>query len=482
MKKLSFKFDFKTRHAGISALITIAVLAGIIIINILAGELNLQADLTPKKLFSLTDETKGFLDSLEHDVEIIALYEPGKEPESIMLTVNEYDRLSRKVSISIVDPDREPGLITRFTEEDAPVAKGSFIVSSGNYFRVISVMDMYDVSYSQQGQPQVMGQKVEQKITSAIAYVVSGKTPKIYEITGHRESPLATMGYGSMLSQANYELEEISLILSGIPEDTALMTLIGPRNDLSEAEAEKLDMYLVSGGSLLMALDISPEPMPNLYALLARWDIEVRHGLVLETRATRLIAEFGDNPFIFAPYLSDHDAVASLAEAKMDPIFQASLGFRRTDAEQRQLEYFTFLSSSEDSRLRTDLTSEISGNPSPIPSDEKGPVDVVAAIRQRNMDTYKPEGATIVVLGSASTLKGLGFLGQIKANADMVMNLVNWTMNDDSTVNVPSKSLFRLPLRINTLSGLIYAALTIIIIPFFCLGAGLVIYFRRRNK
>ncbi len=482
MKKLSFNFDFKTRHAGISALITIAVLAGIIILNILAGELDLKADLTPKKLFSLSDETKGLLKDLEKDVEIIALFEPGKGPESIMETVDRYDRLSNKVNISFVDPDRDPALVARFSEEDAPIAKGSFIVSSGDFFRVITTMDMYDISYNQQGQPQVLGQKVEQQITSAISYVISGKTPKIYEIIGHRETPLASLGYGQMLTQSNYELEEISLILSEIPDDASLLTLIGSRSDLSEAEADKLNEYLSSGGSLLTALDLTQDPMKNLYSLLERWDIEVRHGLVMETQSTRLISEFGDNPFVFAPFLSDHEAISSLNEAKMAPIFQASLGFKRTDAQQRQIEYFTLLSSSKDSRLRTDLTSEISGTPSPIPSDGKGPVDVAVAVRQRNMDTYEPEGATIVVLGSASTLKGLGGLGQIKANADLVMNLVNWTMNDDSTVTVPSKSLFRLPLRIDTLSSLIYAAVVIIIIPFLCLGAGLFIYFRRRNK
>lgn len=482
IKKMSFKFDFKTKHAGVSALITIAVLAGIIILNILAGELNLEADLTGKKLFTLTDETKGFLENLDSDIEIIALYEPSKEPEGIMKTIEEYERLSSRVIIVVVDPDREPGLLTRFAEEDEPVAKGSFIVSSGEYFRVISPMDFYDISYSQQGQPQVLGQKIEQQITSAIAYVASGRTPLIYEITGHRESPLASSGYSVMLNQANYELTEISLVLSAIPEDAALLTLIGPRSDISPAETEKLNEYLSSGGSLLAALDLSQEPMPNLYDLLRRWDIEVRHGLVLETRANRLIAEFGDNPFVFAPMISDHEAMSSLIDGKLDPVFQATLGFRRTEAQQRQLEYFTLLHSSEESRLRTDLSSEISGNPAPIPSDDNGPVDVAAAVRQRNMDTYQPEGATIVVLGSASTLKGLGFLGQIKANADMVMNLVNWTMNDDSVVNVSSKSLFRLPLRINTLNALIYAVFTVIVIPFFCLGAGLFIHFRRRNK
>ncbi|MCK5737462.1 MAG: GldG family protein [Spirochaetaceae bacterium] len=482
MKKPSFNFDFKTRHAGISALITIAVLAAVLLVNILAGQLELKADLTPKKLFSLTDETKGLLKSLETEVEIIALFEPGKEPEPIMETINQYSHLSRKVSIKVIDPDREPALVARYSEEDTPISKGSFIVSSKDFFRIITAMEMYDVSYSQQGQPQVLGQKIEQQITSAIAFVISGRTPKIYEITGHRESPLGSLGYAQMLTQANYILEELSITLSAIPDDAALLTLIGPRSDLSEAEAGKINDYLNSGGSLLIAMNLTHDPMPNIYTLLESWDIEVRHGLVMETRANRLIAEFGDNPFVFAPFLSEFGAVTSLNEAKTNPIFQASLGFKRTDAQQRKLEYFTLLSSSEDSRLRTDLTSEASGNPAVIPGDMNGPIDVAIAVQQRNMDSYKPEGARIVALGSASTLKGLGALGQIKANADLVMNLVNWSIDEDSTVNVPSKSLFRLPLRIDTLTGLIYAGITIIIIPFLCLGAGLFIYFRRRNK
>jgi len=482
MKKLSFKFDFKTRHAGVSTLITISVLAAVIIVNILIGQLDMKADLTPKKLFSLSDETKSLLKGLDSDVEIFALFEPGNEPESIMETVNKYARLSGNVTVRVIDPDREPALIARFSDENKPVSKGSFIVSSGNYFRVITAMDMYNISYSQQGQPQVLGQKIEQQITSAVAYVVSGRTPEIFEIIGHGEKTLTAMGYAPMLNQANYKLEELSLTLSDIPEDIALLTLITPGSDLSEAETEKINDYLNSGGKLFLALDLTREPMTNLFSLLKHWDIEVRRGLVMETRASRLIAEFGDNPFVFAPYLSDFEAVTQLNDAKSNPIFQASLGFRRTEAQQQQLEYFTLLSSSEESRLRTDLTSENSGNPAVIPGDEQGPIDVAIAVQQRNMDSYEPEGAALVALGSGSTLKGLGALGQIKANADMVMNLVNWIIDDDSTVNVPSKSLFTLPLRIDTLTGLIYAAVTIILIPLLCLGFGLFIYYRRRNK
>ena len=482
MKKPSFQFDFKTRHAGISALITIAVLAGIIILNILAGELDIKADLTPRKLYSLSEDTLKLLDGLEASVEIIALYEPGQEPEALMQAVDEYDRHSRNISVRVIDPDRNPALIAGFTEGEDTVPRGAFIVSSGDQFRVIAGMDMYDISYGQQGEPQVMGQKVEQQITSAIAFVTTGFTPAIYEISGHMESSLASLGYGTNLTQANYVLSDVSLVLSDIPEDAALLTLIGPRTDLSEAEIGKLDRYLSDGGALMLALDLSAQKFINLYGLLRKWDIEVRHGLVMESRQNRLVAEFGDNPFVFAPYITDNETLLPLTEAKLNPVFQASLGFEPTSARQRQIEYIPLLRSSEDSRLRTDLSSELSSNPSLIPGDEQGPIDVAAAIRQRNMDTYEYEGAAIVALGSASTLGGLGYLGQIKANADMVMNLVNWAVGEEATVNIPSKSMYRLPLRIGNLTGIIYAALVIIIIPLICIGAAIVIHFRRRNK
>jgi ABC-2 type transport system permease protein len=482
MKKPTLKFDFKTRHAGVSAITTIAVAAGLIIINILAAELDIQADLTPKKLFSLTAPTIELLDGLDSEVEILALFKPGEEPEAIMESVNEYDRNSDRVSVSVIDPDRNPGVVSRFSEDDQPIPMGSIIVSSGSNFRVIGVMDLYDISRNAQGQTQITGQKVEQQITSAIAYVSSGRTPKILEVTGHRESPLASQGYGSLLDQANYELGEISLIREDIPGGTALVTLIGPRSDLSEAEANKLDEYLAGGGSLLVALDLTQEPLAVIDGLLERWDIRVRRGLVLEGLQNRLIAEFGDNPLVFAPFMTDHEALAPLFEAKMNPIVQATMGFSRTEAEQRQLEYFPLLTSSEDSRLRTDISSAGLGDLAPLPSDEMGPIDVAAAVRQRNLETYQPEGGTVVVLGSASTLAGLGFLGQIRDNADMVLNLVNWAVDDETAVNVSSKSLFRLPLRIGNLTAVIYAGLAIILIPLISMGSGLFIFFRRRNK
>ncbi len=480
MKKL-LHFNFRTRHAGISALLAISALAGLIILNILAGELNAQADLTPRKLYSLTESSLDFIDNLEQPVEIIALFEPGNEPEELMEAVREYERRSPDIRVSVVDPDRNPGVLAKYTQGDEATSRGSFIVDGGERFRIIPAMAMYDISYSPQGRPQTTGFKAEQQISSAIAYVTTGATPKIYEISGHREQPLAALGYGGELSQANYILADLSLTLSDIPEDAALLTLIGPRLDLSPAEADKINSYLESGGALLAALDLSAEAFPVLFGLLEKWDIQVRPGLVMETRPNRLIAEFGDNPFVFAPYLTDHEVLTPLKEGKLNPVFQGSLGFKPTASRRRNLDYRPLLQSSEDSRIRMDLQSESSGSLSPIPGDEGGPIDVAVTVRQRNMDTYTYEGASIAVLGSAATLEGLGYLGQVKANADLLIGLVNWAVGEESIISVPSKSMFRLPLQIGNVTGIVYAGITILLIPLACVAAALIIFYRRRH-
>jgi len=478
----TIRLDFKTYNAGISALITIAVLVGFILINLLISELNLEADLTPKKLYSLSMETETLLEDLEIPVEILVLSTPGEESESLMKTLEKYNNFSRYIEVRTIDPDRNPGRISRFTSGKSSISRGAVVVDSGVFFRVINPEDFYDFTYDQLGRQQITTQRIEQQLSAAIAYVSSGRTQKIYEISGHQESPLSELGYMEFLRRANFELEEISLILYAIPDDATLLTLIGPKLDISEAEANKLNSYLENGGKLFVALDLTYNPMPNIIELLRKWDIEVLPGLVMEFQKNRLIAEFSDNPFIFAPMVLNHESLIPLTQAKLVPVFQASMGYRRTQAQQKRLEYTSLLASSDASRLRMELSGENSGNPMQLPSDLQGPVDVAIAVRELDAGNHESEGAGLVALGSASSLAGLGFLGPIRANTDLVINLLSWITRYESSLLVPPKSLYRLPLQINMVNGIVYTVITVIVIPLLCLGIGLVIHFYRRNR
>ncbi|MDC7232599.1 MAG: Gldg family protein, partial [Spirochaetales bacterium] len=200
---MNFKLNFKARHAGMAALLNIAVLGGLIIFNLLVQNIPAQWDMTKRKLFSLTDQTVSLINNLDRDIQIYLLAKPGQEPKDIKEVLDRYAGASSRIRLDVIDPDRNPGLISQFTEEGQTVSAGSVIVSSGLYSRVINRMDMYSISYSQQGQPQVLGMTVEQRITSALSYVSTGKEPRVYVLEAHNEYTLAALNIQDVVSKAN---------------------------------------------------------------------------------------------------------------------------------------------------------------------------------------------------------------------------------------------------------------------------------------
>ena len=69
LNKKSFKYGTN------AAIITAAVIVMAVVLNLLVGMLDLKLDLTPNKLFSLSDATVNILEGLDKDVEIIGLFD-----------------------------------------------------------------------------------------------------------------------------------------------------------------------------------------------------------------------------------------------------------------------------------------------------------------------------------------------------------------------------------------------------------------------
>ena len=65
-----------------AAIITAAVIVLAIMLNLIIGMLDLRLDLTPNKLFSLSETTVDILNELDKDVEIIGLFDDGSVPSN----------------------------------------------------------------------------------------------------------------------------------------------------------------------------------------------------------------------------------------------------------------------------------------------------------------------------------------------------------------------------------------------------------------
>lgn len=477
---MKLQFNFKAKQAAMATVSLILIIAGIIVLNLIVGKIPAQWDLTPKKLYSLTADTEEVLDTLEGDITIYALFSAGQEADDIMEVLDLYDSKSRNIGIETIDPDRNPGLLKRFQEEeDAELSKGSLVVFNEANFKVIPYMDLYETSYNQSGQMQVFGFSAEQRITSALAYVNTGYSPMVYEISGHYENKLEEINLLKAVEKSNFTVAEINLQRDGgIPEDADVVVLNSPKIDFNPEEIRLLKDYLTGGGNIFISLDLTQEPLTNLFELLTEYNVQMQYGITLERDTNKLLPGSGNNPVFFSPEMPEHEVTSSLAENDLDPFVYYAMGIGKTEVQQRNIKVEPLFTSSPRSFLRADLNdnSETMGD-----GDIAGPVTVAAAVYQTSRDTGFAEGMKMVLLSSGQSLTYLPGLGQIKANLDFFVDSINWLSDQEDSINIKSKSLFSLPLQMNAINAWIYAGVVIILIPLLIALAGFIVLIRRKN-
>ena len=137
MKKLAFSTlkDKNVKYGGYATLITIAVLVGIVIINLIAGQFPMEIDMTEKKLFSLTDQTLKVLENLEEDITVYGLYKVGEEAEDIVAVLRRYENASENIRLEFIDPDKNPTFVQKYDPEGKGVSPSSLIVKGSQDFR-----------------------------------------------------------------------------------------------------------------------------------------------------------------------------------------------------------------------------------------------------------------------------------------------------------------------------------------------------------
>jgi hypothetical protein len=344
-------------------------------------------------------------------------------------------------------------------------------------FRVIGPYDMYDFTYSQQtGNRSVTGIAVERRITSALLFAGTGTTPVVYEITGHEETSLSSVRMQEMVERENYALQQINLIRVDIPKDASALVLNGPKSDLSRGEADKILAYLAGGGRFLVLADFRIRELPVLNDLLTSYGIRFDYGVVVETNR----AYHPGNPYLLIPEGADHDIVKPLTEKNSPLVLPRVMGVSLLDTKRRTINAVPLLTSSGDSFLRTDLSSD---SQTKIPSDMSGPITLGMAV----MDPQYPENnqpqARVVAIGTGALLEPVPEFAyqQMPGNIDFFMNSLTWLEDRPETISVRSKSLFLLPMRMNELQIIIFGGLFTILIPLAFFVSGFITWLKRRH-
>lgn len=468
--------SFNTRqvkYGGYAALITLAVIAGLILVNLIIGQFSPQVDLTSSKLFSLSEQTVQVLGTVKTPVKFYGLWQPGEGDPNLTDVINLYLSKNQHIRLELVDPDRNPGFVMKYDKEGTGVARGSLIVEGEKGFRVIAPEDMYDISTTQGGGGSVTAVSMERRITGALIFAGTGTTPVVYELTGHTEIPLDALGLRETVERENYSVKTLNLLLGAIPSDASALIINNPAKDLGPEEAEKLLEYLEKGGRLLVLADYNVRELTYLNEVLASYGVRFDYGIVHET-----------NPYYVAidprtewPDLADHDITRPLADKTRTPVVLLEpMALSTLETKRRTIETAPLLTSSADAFLRTDLNA---AEETKLPEDISGPLVLGMAVTDPSYAGDGEAQARIVAIGAGSLLPLA--VQAFDANRDLFLNSLTWLEDRPETISIRSKSLFLLPLRMNLVQMILFGALFIFIIPAAFFIAGFVTWLKRRH-
>lgn len=332
------------RKGSFSVAITAAVLAGIILLNVLVGALSkrfvLEFDMSAEKENSMSEENIDYIKSLENEVNITVCATPDEYVGGYMgyyaqnlygvssdaadyykqtiKLLDKYSAYNDKISLRYVDTQSSEftEISSRYSNEK--LYYGDIIVSctknDTERYKTVGFKDIYELSedstYSAYGYTTstVAGNNVETAVTSAIAYVTSDKIKKVALITGHSKNDY-TGDYKTLLKNNNYEITEISdSMIGSISDEYDAVIIAAPTTDFLGSELAALSEFLDNDGKLGKGLiffaDASAPYLPNLSDFLEQWGIAVGEGILFETNSQNYMP---DDPMTMGTYPTSSD-------------------------------------------------------------------------------------------------------------------------------------------------------------------------------
>jgi ABC-2 type transport system permease protein len=468
----------KFRFGGYATLLAVAALAIVVGVNLVVDQIPAKLDMTQERLYSLSDQTRKFLNGLSVDVTITYLNRPGGEDKLVKEVLDRMAAASRRIKLQTVDPETNPGWAKTYAKT-GDLREGSLVVAvSETKFKTIDRYDLYNYQMNQQTyQQEVTSLAAEQRLVSALQFVTAAKNVTVYVVKGYNAQSLSDYGLVSGVEGQNYAVKDLDLIAAGrVPADADVVLLANPGLDLTAADAEHLRAYLAGGGRLLALLDLAklPKRAPQLEELLGNYGLGVRRLLVIEGDTNRYAY---NRPFYLLPKYAYHDIVSPLSSADLPMLVPGAMALKVLELKKRALTIEELLTTSQNSWGKVNYSTATSV--AKEAGDVEGPFTLAYAVTD---PTGKLGGrdTKLVAVSSAEFLQSN--LQQIAAgNADFFLNSLSWLSEKKDEISVSAKNLRSYPLRVNQLWSLILSAIVVLVLPLGVLGAGLGVWLRRRH-
>jgi hypothetical protein len=475
---------FRVVEMARSGLVVALAGAALMLLGYVASARDEVLDLSYFKTSSPGAATKGMVSSLDEPITAM-LFFPDVNPvkDEVLAYLNGLVDATGRVRIESYDRLQSPRLAERYEVFD----DGTLVFVRGDQSqRLVVGTDLR--------QARSTLRDLDRQVQANLLPILRGYR-KVYLTTGHGElndssgvdpSEGASLGRVAVLNEIlkllSYEVVDLGLgdgLGQDVPDDAAIVMVLGPRRPFFEAEMAALERFLARGGALLLALD--PEGAFTMGPLEQRLGVRyVATSLADEQRHLQQRSDLSDRRLIITNNFTSHEAVTSLARAPRSTVVLL-VGPGYLDAVEGTVSTRHFVVSSLATTF-ADLSGDYRFDD---PGEQKQPYKLVAAVQGEvaeasNPLITEPETMRALVFASSSLFSD-AVLASLAPNAALVADGIKWLGREEAFAGT-TESEADVPIVHTKAEDIAWFYATILGAPMLVLGGGLLSVYSRRHR
>jgi ABC-type uncharacterized transport system involved in gliding motility auxiliary subunit len=393
-----------TRNVLKLILATVGFFTLLVVIQAILSNHNGRIDLTPTKKFSLSERTQKIVRDLKKDVEVKAFINPDR-PENFFVE----DLLGRMAALSphfrykLIEINRNPALARQY--------------NATQYGTLVFESDIRKTSMLSSG---------ENALASSLLQVTRRSEKIIYFLTGHGEADLQNSntenGYTKLRGALGDEFYQMKILSfaekAAVPDDAAVVVLLGPRKQFLPPELEALAAYVKQGGALFVLID--PDAPASLISFLEPYGL-YSPPLVAVDPAKRLYA----SEILTFRVSATKDPHPMIKSVNAPPIFSLARVIEVRPDPAKSITVRPVLATGGEGWATAEATMPRAGEGQFVEGrDVSGPVPIAGEITIGSGENM----GRILIFGD-SDLANNGLIEQ-GGNKDLFINAINWLSED----------------------------------------------------
>jgi len=438
-------------------------------------------DLTANAAYRIGEDSKAVLDLLSIDVELYVLATEDSFSGNAYLVqakriLDQYPQYSHYVRLTYVDFSADPTFAANYPS--LTLTEGDILVKSQKGLKQVSLMSLFNYTYTNTGSLTVESSRAEEALTAAIVSVITDEPVRVAFLTGNGASE-ENQTFQTILRDNNFEVSTVNMVTDSL-SDYHILILLAPQTDLSTDVLEKLDKFLYNSGSygktLLYAADVSQPGFINLSSFLREWGLSIEDGAVFETNQERA---YSYQPYYPLVYYTNKEYEALLKDSRNPVLMPMARPVEVLFTYKDNRSVDTLLSFYETAGVRpSDADDQFMASQAVI----WGPMPALTLSSIQINTSEVTLRSNIIVSASAAMFGTNGMANTSLANAEYTLNLFNTLTQRENVISIAPKSLSGDILGIRTAAASRWGILLCAVLPLVILGAGMVIWLFRRYK